>query len=109
VSPRTRWHLLNYGPAVMLATMTAPALAMGESPFSAFVVLLAATTTAIQSWSFRSRYKTGWHHGRVDMARLFAGDPDAAMGSRAPEPWAPRRYEMVGVHRHDDDTEGTTP
>ena len=103
MSPRTRWHVVAYGPAVLLATLTAPGLLLGGSPVSALAVLLAAVVVAIQAWSFRARYKTGWHDGRVDLTRELTGDPDYHGSHLAPEPWVPRPAVGVAVHRHGGD------
>lgn len=105
MSPRTRWYVVSFTPATILATMTAPSLLLGGNPLGGVVVLLAAATVAIQAWSFRARYKTGWHDGRVDLTRELAGDPDQASTGLAPEPWTPRRPGAVVLRRGYDDRE----
>lgn len=113
MSPKTRWHVLHYGPAVLLVVLVVPALLLGESPFSAFCVAMGAVVVAINVSTFRARYKNGWHDGRVDLVREMTHDPDYHGTGRAPEPWTPRPAITVGaVHHHhhhgeDDDAHPT--
>jgi hypothetical protein len=100
VTPRTRWHLITYAPAAILAGCTAPSLIAGGQVLAALAVLFAALAMAAQAWSFRPRYKRGWHDGRMDLLRELAGDTDQGGAGLAPEPWAPRPYAPGIVVRH---------
>lgn len=101
MSPRTRWRIGVYAPAVMLATLTAPPLLMGESPLAGLTVLCSAVVVWFYARSLRDRYKSGWHDGRVDLTRELMGDPDVHATGLAPEPWTPRPVAGVVVRRHD--------
>lgn len=99
-TPRARWHLLHYGPAVLLAVLVVPVLLADHAWLAAWCVTGAAATLWVGASGSRRWYKAGWTDGQVDLVREMTHDPDYHRGTGAPEPWMPRPLITVGVHHH---------